>query len=189
MSLPAVTIELPEWMEEAAPGGLLCPTREDRMRFVVALARENVHQKTGGPFGAAVFDRDSGRLIAPGVNLVYTANLSCAHAEIVALSVAQRILGSFDLGEGGSLELVTSTEPCAMCFGGVIWSGVKSLVCGAREQDARAIGFDEGPKVPDWPEELSRRGISIARDVCRAEAASVLEEYAENGGVIYNARR
>jgi hypothetical protein len=51
-----------------------------------------------------------------------------------------------------------------------------------------AIGFDEGPKVSDWVASLEQRGISVTRDVCRDEAA-VLRYYAENGGMIYNARQ
>jgi tRNA(Arg) A34 adenosine deaminase TadA len=84
-------------------------------------------------------------------------------------------------------ELVASTEPCAMCFGATPWCGVRWLVCGAREEDARGIGFDEGPKVSDWVASLEQLGISVARDVCRDEAA-VLRYYAENGGIIYNVR-
>ena len=57
------------------------------------------------------------------------------------------------------------------------------------EEDARGIGFDEGPKTPDWVASLEQRGISVARDVCRDEAAAVLRYYAENGGMIYNARQ
>ena len=76
-----------------------------------------------------------------------------------------------------------------MCFGATPWSGVRRLVCGAREEDARRIGFDKGPKMPDWVASLEQRGISVARDVCRDEAAAVLRYYAEKGGTIYNARQ
>jgi tRNA(Arg) A34 adenosine deaminase TadA len=75
------------------------------------------------------------------------------------------------------------------CFGATTWSGVRRLVCGARDEDARAIGFDEGPKLPDWVGALEERGISVVRDTCRDEAAAVLRDYAESGGLIYNARR
>jgi hypothetical protein len=51
-----------------------------------------------------------------------------------------------------------------------------------------AIGFDEEPKVSDWVASLEQRGISVTRDVCHDEAA-VLRYYAENGGMIYNARQ
>lgn len=158
------------------------------MALVIALARDNVNRKTGGPFAAAVFERESGRLVAAGVNLVTTAGLSIAHAEIVALMGAQRAIGDYHLGRPGrpALELVTSTAPCAMCLGAIPWSGVHALVCGARDEDARAIGFDEGHKPADWRANLASRGILLTEDVGREAAAAVLREYRDAGGEIYN---
>jgi tRNA(Arg) A34 adenosine deaminase TadA len=74
-----------------------------------------------------------------------------------------------------------------MCFGASPWSGVRRLVCGARDEDARAIGFDEGPKLADWITALNDRGIAVLRDVLRDEAVGVLKDYIEAGGIIYNA--
>jgi len=161
------------------------------MAFVIELSRKNIANKTGGPFAAAVFNADNGRLIAAGVNMVTHLRLSIAHAEIIALSQAQAVLGGFDLGGEGMpvCELVSSTEPCAMCFGAVPWSGVRSLVCGARDEDARSVGFDEGAKRPDWVAALEERGIAVYRDVLRDDAATVLREYAAGGGVMYNGRK
>ena len=192
MSYPRVVLDLPGWVEELIPDPERAyPTVEDRMRLVIELSRRNVAHGTGGPFGAGVFDLSTNRLVAPGVNLVTTTNLSTAHAEIVAIMIAQQVVGHFDLGGQGRppYELVASTEPCAQCFGSVPWSGVRRLACGARDEDARAIGFDEGPKMSGWIPALEQRGISVMRDVCRDEAATVLEEYAGRGGVIYNARQ
>ena len=183
---------MPEWVEDLVSGkGEFYPTKEERMRLAIELSRLNTERGTGGPFGAAIFESESGRLLAPGVNLVTTANLSTAHAEMVAIMVAQQAVGSFDLGEERlpAYELVASTEPCAMCFGATPWSGVRGLVCGGRDEDARSIGFDEGPKMSDWPSALRERGISVERDVLREEAAAVLNGYAESGGAIYNARQ
>ncbi len=192
MSYPRVSFELPEWVEDLVSGkGEFYPTKEERMRLAIELSRLNTERGTGGPFGAAIFESESGRLLAPGVNLVTTANLSTAHAEMVAIMVAQQAVGSFDLGEERlpAYELVAGTEPCAMCFGAMPWSGVRGLVCGGRDEDARSIGFDEGPKMSDWPSALRERGISVERDVLREEAAAVLNGYAESGGAIYNARQ
>ena len=160
------------------------------MRLAVELSWENVRRGTGGPFGAAVFERDTGKLVAPGVNLVVTAGCSAFHAEMVAIMVAQHKTGSFDLGAGGMPvhEMAASTEPCAMCLGATPWSGVRSLLCGARDEDAGAIGFDEGPKPPGWTAKFEARGIAVTRDVLREEAAAVLRQYATTGGEIYNAR-
>ena len=164
---------------------------EDRMRFVVELAATNVENGTGGPFGAAVFERRTGQLVAMGVNVVESTNCSHAHAEMVALANAQQAIGSFDLDAGGlpTHELVTSCEPCAMCYGAIPWSGVRRVLCGARARDAEAIGFDEGAKPNNWVAELNKRGISVVRDLCRKEAVAVLQHYKDTGGVIYGTRR
>ena len=167
------------------------PTTANRMAVVIELARRNVDANTGGPFGAAIFDRQSGRLVAPGVNMVIPGNCSVAHAEITAIMLAQKIMGTYDLGGEGipPMELVSSTEPCAMCLGAVVWSGVRGLVCGARDEDARAIGFDEGPKPAGWAAALEDRGIDVVRDVARHDAFAVLKHYADHGGPVYNARQ
>ncbi len=97
-------------------------------------------------------------------------------------------MGRYDLSDSRKLryELVTAAEPCAMCFGAIPWSGVSSVVCGAREEDVRQIGFDEGPKPADWVAALEARGIKVLQDILRNEAADVLVEYARSGGTIYN---
>jgi len=158
------------------------------MQLVLKLAQLNIEQETGGPFGAGIFESKSGRLISVGVNLVESANCSVAHAEMVAIAIAQRVIGSYDLssGKGEAYQLVTSTEPCAMCLGAIPWSGVRSVVCGARDEDARSIGFDEGIKPPKWAKSLDSRGISVFRDVLREQAKAVLLEYGRRGGLIYN---
>jgi tRNA(Arg) A34 adenosine deaminase TadA len=160
---------------------------DQRMRLAIALSKESVQQKTGGPFGAVVVNEQTGELVSVGINLVTTAGLSIAHAEMVALSLAQLSVGQWNLSHTGPLQLVTSCEPCAMCFGALPWSGIKSLVCGARKKDAEAAGFDEGDKTREWVKSLRRRGIEVQRGVLRKEAASVLAYYRDNGGPIYNA--
>ena len=186
-----IVLRLPEWLcTLVRPETDTLGSVEARMRFVIEVARRNAERRTGGPFGAAVFDGDSGRLVSVGVNLVETSNCSIAHAEIVAISLAQRAVGHYDLGREGMpfCELVTSTEPCAMCLGAIPWSGVRRVVCGARGEDACAIGFDEGAKPADWIGELRRREIEVVRDVLREGAQAVLQHYAGTGGTIYNAR-
>lgn len=187
-----LTIRLPEWIEhflQRYPTNF--PSVKDRMSFVIEAARLNVANRTGGPFAAAVFERDSGRLVSLGVNLVPSAGLSILHAEMVALSLAQAKLGSYDLGGPGlpAHELVSTTEPCAMCLGAIPWSGVRRLVTGARDSDAREIGFDEGSKRDDWRDQLEQRGIAVIRDVERDAAVRVLRDYSLRGGDIYNSRQ
>ena len=185
-----VEVTLPDWVEDYTRGVTHIPALEDRMRFVIDAAKTNVLKGTGGPFAAAIFERDSGRLVALGVNRVTTENSSILHAEMVAFLFAQKALGHYDLGGEGNPahELVTSTEPCAMCFGAIPWSGVRRVVTGARDEDARAIGFDEGPKPESWQAALAERGITAIPDTLRAEAAGVLKMYCTHGGHLYNSR-
>lgn len=192
MLFSEIRFKLPDWVAEFISGpGQVYQTVEERMRLVIELSRLNVEYGTGGPFGAGVFDEKTNKLFAPGINLVVQTNCSVIHAEILAIMIAQQKIKNYDLGSKGmpSYELVASTEPCAMCIGAITWSGIRKVVFGARGEDARKIGFDEGPKLPDWAQSLGKRGISVARDVCRDEASAVLQYYLENGGIIYNGRQ
>jgi len=166
------------------------PNASTRMQLAIELSGLNIEHQTGGPFGAIVFDHTSHRLISAGVNRVASCSASIAHAEIMAITIAQQQLGNFDLSAQGlpDCELVTSCEPCAMCFGAIPWSGIRHLVCAARDADARAIGFDEGTKLSKWKASLRARGISVKTDACRDSAVDVLQDYANHHGVIYNGR-
>ncbi len=188
MRFSELNLKLPDWVEPfLANYDEDFTTTKQRMRLVIDLSRENFKQATGGPFAAAVFDLDSGILLNCGVNLVESVGCSVAHAEIVALSLAQKSLGSYDLSQTDRrCQLITSTEPCAMCLGAICWSGVRSIACAARDEDARKIGFDEGDKPTGWVTTLTNRGIAVERDVLREQAADVLKNYAGSGGIIYN---
>ena len=157
------------------------------MRLAIALARMNVESRTGGPFGAAIFERSSGTLVAGGVNLVLPMKNSMLHAEVVAIILAEHRLQSFSLGieSGAEHELVTSCEPCAMCLGAIHWSGVSSVVTGATKQDAEETRFEEGPVFPESYQYLERRGVAITKEVLREEAREVLRLYATMSGEIY----
>lgn len=187
----SISIQLPDWSAELIlKTGKVFPTPESRMSLAIQLARLNIEHATGGPFGAAIFNMDSHELLSIGMNLVVPSSCSMAHAEMIAISCAQQQLENFDLGATQShYELVTSCEPCAMCFGAIPWSGIRHLACGARDADARAIGFDEGPKMDSWKKALEERGISVNTDICRQEAADVLQHYAKANGNIYNGSR
>lgn len=186
----ALHVELPEFLARANAAPCVLPEAEARMRFVLALARENV-AAGGGPFAAAVFERAGGRLLAAGANRVVASRCSAAHAEIVALSLAQARAGNHDLGAAGlpACELVSSAEPCAMCLGAVIWSGVRGLTCAASNADVVALGFDEGPRPDDWMAQLQARGIAARTGLLRDAALDILRAYRAAGGPIYNARR
>lgn len=185
-------LSLPEWGVAALnelPSHL--PTLEARMAAVIDFSRRNFVNETGGPFAAGVFERDSGKLLVIGVNRVVPSNCSSAHAEVMGLSLAQRLLGTFDLGGSGlpAHQLVVNWRPCAMCYGAVVWSGVRSLVIAGEGPELEEItGFDEGPIHPDWRNELGRRGIEVVSDILRDEALAAYRDFAAAGQLVYNGR-
>ena len=188
MSFPAIQIDHPSWLPAFVDWDRPLHTDEERMRLAIELSRQNVVHGTGGPFGAVIVDSDTGRLVSVGVNSVVRLNNCTLHAEMVAFMMAQARIGCFTLRDGGRPrhELVTSCEPCAMCLGATLWSGVGRVVCGARGEDARQLDFDEGPVFPASHEYLETRGIEIVRDLLRDEAVAVLELYGAENGLIYN---
>ncbi len=185
-------IHLPDWADEEnkkLPPAI--PDLEDRMRTVIRFSRLNFELDTGGPFAAGIFEKESGKVVTVGVNRVVPLNNSTAHAEIVTISLAQKILNTFDLGGPGMPEyqLVVNGRPCAMCYGSIPWSGVRSLVIGASgKQIEELTGFDEGPIHPDWQLELNHRGIEVVEDILAEEACSVFRDFAASGQPIYNGR-
>lgn len=192
-SFPSVSIQLPEWLQREVRPGVRYASIEERMRFVISLAQRNVDYSTGGPFGAAIFERDSGALIAPGVNRVEVELCSIAHAESVAIMVSQQVLQTFNLGAPHlpALELVTSSQPCIQCFGNIWWSGVRRVVTGTSITQTTEIGgFDEGPVPSNWAELLRtkqppERAVEVIEGVLAEESCQVLASYVKKGGVRY----
>ena len=195
---PSAKFVIPDWITEEIghpETGNPTPTYTDlnaRMDLVIQLAERNIREG-GGPFGAAVFEIDSGKLVAPGVNRVVPSHSSLAHAEAMAIAVAQQVLQSHDLGapELPAMELVTSAQPCIQCYGILWWSGLRRLVIGANHDDVESLtGFQEGPLPRNWADKLEHRPplppIQVIRDVRRQEARRVLRNYREAGGIVYN---
>jgi tRNA(Arg) A34 adenosine deaminase TadA len=167
-------------------------TDEERMALAIEMAARNVTEGTGGPFGCCIFERDvetgECKLFSVGVNRVVPLNNSTLHGEMVAIQIAQKKLKTFSLQngtEGKEYDLFTSCEPCCMCLGGTLWSGVSRLVCAASKADAMAIGFDEGPVFEESYVHLQKAGIEVTRGVLQDKGAEVLKKYGETGH-IYN---
>lgn len=186
------TLQLPVWaVEKNKCLPEFATTLEDRMKLILEFAELNIKHNTGGPFAAGVFERDTGRPVVIGVNRVVVSHCSSAHAEVMALSLAQQILGTYDLGNSSTAyQLVVNWLPCAMCFGATCWSGIRSLVIAGSGPELESItGFDEGPIHPEWPQQLAKRGIEVVNNVCREEALSVYKLFAVSNNLVYNARQ
>jgi guanine deaminase len=92
----------------------------------------------GGPFGALIVK--DGRVISLSVNKVVTSGDPTAHAEIMAIRKAARMLKTHDLT---GCVLYASCEPCPMCLGAIYWARISRVVYAAGRNDAADAGFDD----------------------------------------------
>lgn len=184
----SVELTLPGWIGEFDPVlQETFPTDNDKMALAIELARRNVLESTGGPFGAAIFEAQTGTVISVGVNRVVPLNNSTAHAEMMAFMLAQKRLQRYRLdATRHHFVLATSAQPCAMCYGACPWAGIDRLIIGARREDVESLTeFDEGPMPSDWINGLKERGINVTQDILREEACAVFREYQQSRGQSY----
>ena len=140
-----------------------------------------------GPFLAAIYD-DNNRLIAQAANSVVNETCSHNHAEMNAIRAAEKTLNTFDLAPY-NLSLYVTAEPCIMCLGGIMWSGIKNVYFGVPSKRVEEItGFDEGFK-PDWLNEFKKRGISVYGNIEPQAGEEVLATYVRDGHKIYRPTR
>lgn len=183
------TLQLPDGWQDHLPIDIL-PDDERKMKYVIGLAEWNHSVCKGGPFAAAVFHDESHELISIGVNRVVPDVCSLAHAEALAIGLAQQQLNTCQLASSGPFTLFASGQPCVQCFGMLWWSGLSRLVTAASAADIEELtNFDEGPLVANWQQMLGDRAplnaVRVTEGVCRSEARAVLKSYQESGGDNY----
>ena len=136
-----------------------------------------------GPFLAAIYD-SKGNLIAKAANNVVKKSCSNNHAEMNVIKLAEKKLGTYDLSPY-NLSLYVTSEPCMMCLGGIMWSGIKNVYYGVpSERVSKITGFDEGFK-PDWFNEFKKRGITVYGQIETNVGEKVLKDYVSDGYKIY----
>lgn len=108
------------------------------MREAIKLSIDSMRAGNGGPFGAVIVK--DGKVIAKGSNRVTSTNDPTAHAEVVAIREACKVLGNFQLT---GCEIYTSCEPCPMCLGAIYWARPDKMYFANTKSDAAAIGFDD----------------------------------------------
>jgi tRNA(Arg) A34 adenosine deaminase TadA len=154
------------------------------MRAVIEWGFTNL-KHGGGPFAAGVFDLETGDCLSVGVNRVVDNRCSVAHAEMMALMLAQQHVESHDLSTYGRVVLTTSAQPCSQCYGALPWSGIQAMEFGAGREAVESIGFDEGPCPENWRQLLEDRGIQVNGPLLEQEAFQLLTTYRDQGGEIY----
>lgn len=140
-----------------------------------------------GPFVAAIYD-ENGNLIVKTANSVLSEQCSNNHAEMNAIKAAEKKLNTFDLAPY-NLSLYVTSEPCIMCLGGIMWSGIKNVYYGVPSSRVEEItGFDEGFK-PHWLKEFKKRGIIVYGNIETQAGEAVLSNYVNSGKKVYKPSR
>ncbi len=162
---------------------------ENAKKIILQLQKElDEHIKNGsGPFLAAVID-ENGKIISKASNNVICEGCSNNHAEMNAIKMAQKKLRTYDLSKY-NLSLYVTSEPCMMCAGGIMWSGIKTIYYGVPSQKVESITkLDEGFK-PNWFQEFKKRGITVYGNIEPKEGEKVLKKYINTGKTIYKPKR
>lgn len=162
---------------------------ETASKIITGLQKEmpDFTKNGSGPFVAAIYD-DKGNLVVKVANSVVNEHNSNNHAEMNAIKAAEDKLGTYDLAPY-NLSLYVTAEPCMMCIGGIMWSGIKAVYYGVPSKDVEEItGFDEGFK-PHWFKEFKKRGIVVYGNIETEIGKQELYRYVKDGKEVYKPSR
>lgn len=141
------------------------------MEEAIKMSEHNLTSNEGGPFGAVIVKE--GIIIARGSNRVTTENDPTAHAEIVAIREACKVLGYFQLT---GCDIYCSCEPCPMCLGAIYWARPSRIFYAATREDAANAGFDDAFIYEELKVETDTRKIST-HQLLRENANIVLKKW------------
>ena len=141
------------------------------MARAIQLSLENIRAGVGGPFAAVVVK--DGRIVAEGANCVTSTNDPTAHAEVVAIREACRILQAFELK---GCEIYTTCEPCPMCLGAIYWARPERVYFANTAADASNAGFDDSLIYEEIPRPHAERKIPLI-PMMREEALKAFREW------------
>ncbi len=142
------------------------------MRVALAAARRNLRRADGGPFGACIVK--DGRLLAVARNTVLASRDPTCHAEVNAIRLAARRLGTHALS---GCRLYSTTEPCPMCFAAIHWAGIKTVVYGTRIAEVARLGFRELTISNRTMARLGDSAVRIVPRVLREECLQLLRDW------------
>lgn len=152
--------------------------KNEFMQEAIQLSIDNVTSGKGGPFGAVVVK--DGKIIARGANSVTTLNDPTAHAEVMAIREACKVLRTFQLD---GCEIYTSCEPCPMCLGAVYWARPDKLYYANTKQDAADIDFDDNFIYEEIAKPIHERKL-FTQQLMRNEALEAFKKWGESNNKI-----
>ena len=140
------------------------------MQTALRQAYRGVRKDEGGPFGACLVHR--GKILASSHNRVLKTHDATAHAEMNVLRRACRLLKRWDLS---GCTMVTTTEPCPMCFSAIHWARIPVVVYGTSIKDVQHLGFNEIPLSAVQINRRSGGNVRLIGGVMLQECRQLLE--------------
>ncbi len=144
----------------------------------IRLSIKNVEENKGGPFGAVIVK--DGKIIARGTNCVTSHNDPTAHAEVVAIREACKVLSSFQLT---GCEIYSSCEPCPMCLAAIYWARPDKLYYANSKEDAAAIDFDDNFIYEEIAKPIAERKL-FTQQIDRDAAIVAFEKWRSSNNKI-----
>ena len=118
------------------------------MRRAIEIARGN----PDAPFGCVIFDEETGETVAEGLNDAEKSPI--LHGETDAVI---RLFENDPGADTSNLVLYTTAEPCPMCSGAILWSGIPRVVYGTSIRTLKNLGL---PHIDLSCEEVASRASS-----------------------------
>lgn len=132
------------------------------MQEAIDEAYEGINHAHGGPFGAVIVSK--GKVIGRGHNCVLKNNDPTAHGEVMAIRNACENLATYQLDD---CEIYTTAEPCPMCMGAILWSGISKIYCGCNCEDTAKINFRDDAFYEVMANHPKERFESVDREACQ----------------------
>ena len=151
------------------------------MKLAIEKARETMRENIGGPFGAAIIDKD-GNVIAVSSNRVLGDKDPTAHAEITAIREACKKLDTHDLT---GCAIYATGYPCPMCLGAIIWANITECYFGCNLEDAEKIGFRDDFIYRFIKMDCEDDSILEFKQVGREDCLELFDEYQETQKELY----
>ena len=137
------------------------------MRQALDAARE-AKARAEVPVGTCVVSGE--KLLPISGNRTRTDCDPTAHAELIALREASRVVGNYRLS---GVDVYSTIEPCAMCAGALIQARVKRLIYGARDERAGAV--DSKFRICDT--DFLNHRIEVVEGVLEGDCRSLMQEF------------
>ena len=147
---------------------------EKFMKMAIEESKANSvnNYNAGGPFGAVIVK--NGEIISQAHNTVIENQDPTAHAEVNAIRLAAKKLGTHDLS---NCIVYTSAEPCPMCLSAIIWANIKEVFYANTKEEVDEIGFRD-EDIYDYLKGKNNKFIKL-KQIDSEEAEEVFDDFVE----------